>query len=392
MNNLFAEECHLNFLSGLGDSLGRLDKSIGRGVFAPELEASLARSDGSRGGRPPFDPLRMFRALTVQRHFDLGDEALGFRLNDSLPFMRFAGLEFGGKMPDARTIWKFKEELARSGAMGRLFSLFLSPLEEAGLAACEGRMVDAAFAEAPGSGNAREGSAELNADGVPGGWGGNELGRKDGDAERTKRRNEARCGCENRVKADKGSKPALSYATTPANVHGSGMMGFPVPKGGDAVWADARYVGAEGPMQDEVGKIICEKGLRGSPLTEGQGEPNGRRSNARRRIEHVFGRFMTATSGCMRIGTIGIAGARFGISLSNLLYNMLRAGFVSYSNFILAASSWPPCPLDTNAPIMLPKKPAALLIEEPSLSPFVTKSNVLDIFHFSPISIYPGKF
>ena len=107
------------------------------------------------------------------------------------------------------------------------------------------------------------------------------------------------------------------------------MIGFPVSEGDGAAWADAGYAGTERPMPDEAEKIICEKGFRGGPLTEEQGEPNRRKSKARRLIEHVFGRFMTAMSGCMRIRTIGIARARFGIALSNLLYDMLRAEFLT---------------------------------------------------------------
>ncbi len=329
MNNLFAEEYHLNFLSGLGDNLERLDKSMDWGVFAPKLEVSLARSGGSRGGGPPFDALKMFKALIVQKCFNLSDEALEFRLNDSLSFMRFTGFEFGGKMPDARTIWKFKEELSRSGAMGRLFSLFLSLLEKAGLVAHKGCIADATFAEAPRSRSTREENAGLKADRIPEGWSGSKLRRKDRDAKWTKKRNGARYGCKNHVKADKGSKLVLSCATTPANVHDSEMIGLLVSEGDRAVWADAGYVGAEKGMPAGTEKIICEKGLRGRPLTEEQREPNRRKSKVRCRIEHVFGRFMTAMSGCMRIRTIGIARARFGIALSNLPCNMLRAEFLT---------------------------------------------------------------
>lgn len=331
MNNLFAEEYHLNFLSGLGDNLERLDKSIDWGAFAPELEASLARSDGSKGGRPPFDALKMFKALIVQKYFNLSDEALEFRLNDSLSFMRFTGFEFGGKMPDARTIWKFKEELSRSGAMDRLFSLFLSLLEKAGLVAHEGCIVDATFAEAPRSRNTREENAELKADRIPEGWGEAKLRHKDRDAKWTKKRNEAHYGYKNHVKADKDSKLVLSYATTPANVHDSEMIGLLVSEGDRAVWADAGYVGTEEDMPAGTEKIICEKGFRGKPLTEEQRESNRRKSRVRCRIEHIFGHFRTAMSGCMRIRTIGIARAHFGIALSNLLYNMLRAEFLTRS-------------------------------------------------------------
>jgi len=35
-------------------------------LFRPELDAALNRSDGSRGGRPPMDPVLMFKVLVLQ--------------------------------------------------------------------------------------------------------------------------------------------------------------------------------------------------------------------------------------------------------------------------------------------------------------------------------------
>lgn len=35
-------------------------------VFRPDLEKALPYSDGSKGGRPPFDPVLMFKTLVTQ--------------------------------------------------------------------------------------------------------------------------------------------------------------------------------------------------------------------------------------------------------------------------------------------------------------------------------------
>ncbi|KXV42318.1 hypothetical protein AD941_01240, partial [Gluconobacter albidus] len=48
-------------LSVLDDQLEAFSRTVDFEVFRPDLEKALAYSDGSKGGRPPFDPLLMFR-------------------------------------------------------------------------------------------------------------------------------------------------------------------------------------------------------------------------------------------------------------------------------------------------------------------------------------------
>lgn len=42
--------------------------------FRPDLEKTLACSDGSRGGRPPLDPVMMFKVLVIQTINTLSDK------------------------------------------------------------------------------------------------------------------------------------------------------------------------------------------------------------------------------------------------------------------------------------------------------------------------------
>jgi transposase len=50
---------------------------------------ALAYSDGSKGGRPPFDPVLMFKILLIQTLNNLSDERTEYLINDRLSFMRF---------------------------------------------------------------------------------------------------------------------------------------------------------------------------------------------------------------------------------------------------------------------------------------------------------------
>ncbi len=56
----FDVEERLARLSGLGDQLEEFSRTVNFEVFRPELEKALAYSDGSKGGRPPFDPQIVF--------------------------------------------------------------------------------------------------------------------------------------------------------------------------------------------------------------------------------------------------------------------------------------------------------------------------------------------
>ena len=70
--------------------------------------------------------------------------------------MRFAGLALHDAVPDAcakrtlcvKTIWLFREQLVRAGALERLFACFDAALSERGYLAKGGQIVDATIVEA----------------------------------------------------------------------------------------------------------------------------------------------------------------------------------------------------------------------------------------------------
>ncbi|GBR52386.1 transposase [Gluconobacter sphaericus NBRC 12467] len=62
-------------------------------MFRPELDKALAYSDGSKGGRLPFDPVLMFKILVIHTLNSLSDERTEYLINDRLSFIRFLGLQ-----------------------------------------------------------------------------------------------------------------------------------------------------------------------------------------------------------------------------------------------------------------------------------------------------------
>jgi hypothetical protein len=107
----FDVDDRLRRLSDLGDQLEAFRAAVDFEIFRPHLDAALAYSNRAQGGRPPFDPVMMFKIL-VQATNNLSDERAEFLINDRLSFM-FLGLGLSDRIPDARTIWLFREKLTK---------------------------------------------------------------------------------------------------------------------------------------------------------------------------------------------------------------------------------------------------------------------------------------
>jgi IS5 family transposase len=90
--------------------------------------------------RPDLDAV--FKALVIQTTNNLSDERAEFLINDRLSFMRFLGLGLSDRIPDARTIWLFREKLTKAGAVGTLFERFDTTLRQSGYIAMSGQIVD----------------------------------------------------------------------------------------------------------------------------------------------------------------------------------------------------------------------------------------------------------
>src|SRR5262249_745546 len=68
----------LKRLSDLGDQLETFRSAVDFEVFRPELNAALSYTDRTEGGRPPFDPVLMFKILVIQATNNLSDERAEF--------------------------------------------------------------------------------------------------------------------------------------------------------------------------------------------------------------------------------------------------------------------------------------------------------------------------
>ena len=240
-----------------------------------------------------------------------------------MSFQRFIGLSLGERVPDAKTIWLFRDTLTQSGMIRDLFLTFNGMLAAKGIITHTGTIVDATFVDAPRQRNNRNDNKQVKNGETPEEWKKNphKLAQNDTDARWTKKNDETHYGYKDHVKVDTDSKIITEYATTSANVHDSNEFTEFLNEEDKVVYADSAYVGKEIP--DHVENRVCEKGYRGKPLTDEQKASNRKKSKTRCRIEHVFG-FMTGSMHGITLRSIGIERAAFNIGLTNLVYNICR--------------------------------------------------------------------
>ena len=143
-------------LSAKGDGLERVQALVDFEMFRPGLEAAVARADRSKGGRPAFDRVLMFKVLILQAMHALLDERTEFLIKDRLSFIRFLGLRLADAVPDANTIWTFREALKKADAIDGLFRRFDEALRSEGFLAMSGQIVDATIVATPKQRNTLE--------------------------------------------------------------------------------------------------------------------------------------------------------------------------------------------------------------------------------------------
>ena len=120
----------LEALSKHGDPLEVLDATVDFEYFRGWLVGGLGYGDGSKGGRPPFDPVSMFKALILQAQHNLSDARMEFMIRDRLSWMRFLGFDLARATPGENTIRRFRNRMMVTGTLKRLMKAFDSQLHK----------------------------------------------------------------------------------------------------------------------------------------------------------------------------------------------------------------------------------------------------------------------
>lgn len=345
---LFGLSDQLKRLSECGDPLETMLRVVDFELFRPALEKALAYGDGARGGRPPYDPVAMFKVLILAAQNTVSDARMEFLIRDRLSWLRFLGFDLGAPTPDENTIRLFREKLTRAGAIDALFAAFDRRLRDRGYLPMGGQIVDATLVAAP-----KQRNTVAEKDAIKAGKTAAEVwpdqpakaAQKDTDARWTLKFAKARTLPDGRPGIDIAI-PSFGYKSSIAICRRYGfirrgkvtdaarfdgrMLRDVVTNDNTAsdVWADTAYRSRSNEAWlKTIGRVsrVHRKKPKGKPMPVRTARANAARSAVRARIEHVFARQKDQMGLCIR--TIGLARAEAKVTLANLAYNIDRLIF-----------------------------------------------------------------
>ena len=334
-------------LSRHGDPLEKLSVTLDFEMFRADLANAVPRGDRSRGGRPPFDPVLKFKMLVLQALNGLSLEQTEFLVKDRLSWMRFCGLGPGDAVPDANTLWDFREAQIAADALDALFARLDRAIGDAGYLPMSGQIMDATLVAAPRQRNTEDEKVRIKAGATA-----KEIWKdepfkarqKDVDARWSVKCSKAKpaengekqqidiaiptFGYKNHISIDRRHGVIRKSLVTDAAAHDGARLreGLIDPSNtASDVWADSAYRSAENERYVKgAGKTsrIHRRKAKGRPLPARTRKANAARSAVRSRVEHVFA-YQKGPMG-MIVRTIGIARAKATITLANIAYNMKR--------------------------------------------------------------------
>jgi len=325
---LFDWQTRFEQLDNGGDPLVKLNEIVNWDQFRDTLETARDKERKSNAGRKPFNCLVMFKIMILQSLYNLSDDQVEFQIRDRLSFMRFLEFSISDIVPDAKTIWLFREQITEAGLIKKLFYQFDEFLNKSGFSAKKGQIIDASIVSAPKQRNSREENNDIKNGNIPENWPENKKRQKDTDARWIKKKGENRFGYKNHIDVDVQHKLIRDYEVTPASVHDSNVFEQLLDHDNSSrdVFADSAYGSCEKlEALKELGfrSHVQRKGCRYKKLNEPQQAANHKRAKVRCRIEHIFG-VQAMRAGSLLIRTIGLVRAEAKIGLRNLAYNIDR--------------------------------------------------------------------
>ena len=337
-------------LSGLGDQLEAFSRTVDFEVFRSGLDQALAYSDGSKGGRLPFDAVLMFKILVIQTLNNLSDERTEYLINDRLSFMRLLDMGLSDRVPDAKTVWLFRERVTQAGAIDGLFNRFDATLRNAGYLPMSGQILDATLVAVPKQRNTNAEKAVLRVGRIPQDWQDKpaKLSHRDRHARWTLKFTKAKRQDDGTIPSTDLAIPFFGYkshisidrkfqlirkrkTTDAAASDGARLREGLLDRSNTAfdIWADTAYrskaneafMGKQGFVSTVHRKKPCLQ-----PMPCHIQRSNAGKSVIRSRVEHVFADQKSQMG--LFIPTVGITRATMKIGLANIVYNMRRFIFL----------------------------------------------------------------
>lgn len=331
--DLFAREHRQQKLKQFTGVLDRLGELVDwRGLAEAVNQATGREAPQPKGGRPPYPTQALLKIIVLQQLYgNLSDEQMEYALLDRVSWQRFVGLAHARDLPDARTIWAFKELLAKGGGASVLFDIVGQQLASAGFKAQGGQLIDATIVTVPKTSLTEDEKHTVKEGKTPADWSRKEAAHKDTDARWTAKRDCWFYGYKSHINADQRHKLIRAIAVTPANVDDRVPLeklldaGEARTQSGKTVHADRGYHGEktrallkalgliDGVARKDDAKRYDQTGIHAR---------NKRLAKIRARVEHVFGGWEKTMGKALRC--IGQRRAEAQITLQATVYNLRR--------------------------------------------------------------------
>ena len=336
----------LRELSEQGDPLEKLLEIVDFELFRPVLAEAIVATDRAKGGRPAFDAILKFKMLYLMAQHGLSFEQTEHLVRDRLSWMRFCGLSIADPVPDANTLWDFREALIRAGAFDQLFEQLDRAIKEAGYLPMSGQIVDASLVAAP-----RQRNTDVEKAAIKAGKTAAEIwpdkpakaAQKDTNARWTVKTSKGKVEADGTIKRDLAI-PEFGYKShinidrrhgfirrqkvTDAAAHDGARLreGLIDPTNtASDVWGDTAY---RSKANEE---FIADRGKRsqihrrkpaGKPMPSRTGRANAKKSAVRATVEHVFAQQKQRMK--LFVRSVGLKRAAATIGMANIAYNLCR--------------------------------------------------------------------
>ena len=308
----------------------------------------------SVAGRPSYSGLLLFKMCLLQTWYGLSDYEVEERVNDSLSFMQFVGLQLEDEVPDHSVISRFRSELTKKEAFEKIFEQINAQLENRGLIVKTGAIVDATVTDSPRKPKGKTTYAVADdrkeeprsEEDIKEETKQNQLIKitqpgVDTEAAWLKKAGKLHYGYKKHLCTDDAEGMIMAVTTTPANESDmhyiTDVVDRSVLKKGAKVKADKGYASAanrQALKERGLKDNIMHKAAKNKPLSSWQIKFNQIISKTRYKVERTAGS-MKRWFGAATARYIGLAKTHTQHLMEAIAYNLYRAPGIAVKNALL---------------------------------------------------------
>lgn len=259
--------------------------------------------------------------------YNLSDEALEYQVLDRSSFQCFAGLEKSSRIPDAKTVWVWRERLKKQDLIGDISEAVGRQLAQAGFIARAGQIIDASIVTAPVQHRCSEENEAIKRGEVPADWNVAQRAQKDVDARWTKKHGKSYYGYKLHASTDRRWGFMSRIEVTAASVNDTEVFEATLDETNTAKDVDADRGYAKHARETELyvqgyRAHVQRKGTATQPISDAQQTAQPSHLQA----AHLWRTPVRASdaNGRMHLRTIGLARARAVIELKVIAHNLMH--------------------------------------------------------------------